>query len=206
MDFITSSEYYNEIIKNIFVIIKSLMESYQHFKCYNSYKSIENAELFLEKLNNPIKYNFKIDNNKYPSVNYIKITSVDLLNDNITNCSNKIISIIIKESLKPVELSVFKNIIFPNLKQLILVKDKIKDISPFFSCEFPILKKLDLAYNEIDNTVIALLKKLNLSELTYLNLFINRITSLEIFELIEKYNKLTSFYIGENKFETENNP
>ena len=206
MDFITSSEYYNEIIKNIFVIIKSLMESYQQFKCYNSYKSIENAELFLEKINNPNKYNFQIDKNTYPSINYIKITSADLLNDNITNFSNKIISIIIKESPKPIELSAFKNIIFPNLKQLILVKDKIKDISPFFSCEFPILEKLDLAHNEIDNTVIALLKKLNLPELNFLNLFINKITSLEILELIEKFNKLTTLYIGENKLETENNP
>ena len=204
MDFITSSEYYNEIIKNIFIIIISLMESYQQFKCYNSYKSIENAELFLEKINNPNKYNFKIDENKYPSVNYIKITSVDLLNDNITNFSDKIMSIIIKESSKPIELSAFKNIIFPNLKQLILVKDKIQDISPFFSCEFPILEKLDLANNEIDNTVITLLKK-NLPELTYLNLFVNKITSLEILELIEKFNKLTTLYIGENKFETENN-
>jgi len=99
----------------------------------------------------------------------------------------------------------FKNIIFPNLKQLILFKDKIKDISPLFSCEFPILEKLDLAHNEIDNTVIAFLKRLNLSELTYLNLFVNKITNLEILELFGIYNKLTSFYIGENKFEIENN-
>ena len=111
----------------------------------------------------------------------------------------------IKESQRPIELLAFKNIIFPNLKQLILFKDKIKDISQLFSCEFPILEKLDLAHNEIDNTVIAFLKRLNLSELTYLNLFVNKITNLEILELFGIYNKLTSFYIGENKFEIENN-
>ena len=205
MDFITSNEYINEIIKNIFLIIKSIMESYQQFKCYNSYKSIENAELFLEKLNYPRKYNFKIEKNKYPPINLIKITSVDKLNDTIIKSLNNIVSINIKKSNVSVELSSFKDKKFSNLKELILVSNQIKDISPLFSCEFPILEKLDLADNEIDNSVIELLKKLNLPGLTYLNLFVNKITNLEIFEIIERYTKLSSFYIGENKFETNKN-
>ena len=95
---------------------------------------------------------------------------------------------------------------FPNLKQLSLVTDNITDISPLFSCEFPIIEKFDLADNNINNSVIELLKKLNLQSLTYLNLFKNKITNLEIFELIEKYSKLIYFYIGENKFNYNNNP
>ena len=205
MDFITSNDYINDILKNVFFVIKSLMETYQQFKCYNSYKSIENAEQFLEKLNYPIKHNFKIDTNEYPSINLIKITSAETLNDKVINLTNNIVSINIKKSQVLIELSSFKDKKFPNLKELILVSNHIKDISPLFSCEFPILEKLDLADNEIDNTVIEFLKKLNLPELTYLNLFVNKITNLEIFELIKKYTKLTSFYIGENKFEIDDN-
>ena len=48
------------------------MEGYQKYKCYNTYKSIENAEKFLEKLNNPQEYNFEIDKNKNPFIHLIK--------------------------------------------------------------------------------------------------------------------------------------
>ena len=61
-----------------------------------------------------------------------------------------------------------------------------------------------MADNQIGNTIIDLLEKLNLPELNYLNLFLNKITSLKIFEIIQKYTKLNLFYIGENKFKIEN--
>ena len=95
---------------------------------------------------------------------------------------------------------------FPNLKQLSLVTYNITDISPLLSSEFPILEKFDLADNKINNSVIDLLKKLSLQNLTYLNLYHNKITNLEILELIEKYTKLIYFYIGENKLNYNNNP
>ena len=197
-------EKYNTL-KNIFTIIRSLMETYQKYKCYNSYKSLENAELFLEKINNPSKYNFCFDEEKYDTIKLIKITSSDSLNDSIEKFTNDILAIIIKGSNSTIDLSAFKDKKFPNLKDLSLVSDHIKDISALFSCEFPNLEKFDLADNEIDNSVIELLKVLNLKKLTYLNLFHNKITNLEIFELIENYSELTTFYIGENKFNYNDN-
>ena len=41
--------------------------------------------------------------------------------------------------------------------------------------------------------------------MTFLNLFMNKITSLEIFEVIKTFKNLTTFYIGENKLDIHNN-
>ena len=190
-----------EKIENIFKVINSLMEDYQKYKCYNTYKSIENAEKFLEKLND---HQIEITETKKPLIHLLKITSEDTLKNNVINFNNNIRSIVIKDSKSKIDLSIFINKKFPELKELTLVSNKIEDISPLFSCEFPFLERLDLADNQIDNTIIELLEKSNLPELNFLNLFINKITSLKIFEVIKKFSKLTSFFIGENKFKIEN--
>ena len=87
-----------------------------------------------------------------------------------------------------------------------LLSDKCNDISPLFSCEFPVLEILNLGDNEINNTIIDLLKKLSLPELTYLNLYSNKITDLKLFEVINKFKKLKHFFAGENQFELDKNP
>ena len=75
------------------------------------------------------------------------------------------------------------------------------DISPLFSCQFPVLENLDLENNGIDNTIIKLLEKLNLPELKILNLYKNKITDEKIFALVQKYHKLEHFFLGENPIE-----
>ena len=191
------------IIQNIFIIIKSLIEDYPTNKCYNSYKSLENAEKFLIKLND---LNFNFNKIKYPYSKLIKIIKEKELNNNVTNFWENIISINIKESEVKIDLTKFKNKNFKNLKELVLEKDKIDDISPLFSCEFPVLEILNIERNNlVENTIIDLLENLKLPNLIYLDLFSTNITNLKIFELIKKFKKLKHFFIGQNKFEINHN-
>ena len=192
-----------EKIQKVFQLINCIIENFQLYKCYNLYKSLENAEVFLIKIND---INFKIDNNEYPYIKLLKIKSDEGFNKNIIDFSQKIVSINIIECEGRIDLSSFKNIRFLNLKELTLLSDKCNDISPLFSCEFPVLEILNLGDNEINNTIIDLLKKLSLPELTYLNLYSNKITDLKLFEVINKFKKLKHFFAGENQFELDKNP
>ena len=184
-------------IKYIFLIIKALIQFYNDYKCFNFYISIKNAEKFLEK----IKDNFKFHEDKSIKFEHkIKITSEEALYAN-KDFIKDILSINIEHSKNSLNLELFKNIEFPILEELILVGDKIKDISPIFSCKYPKLKKLHLEDNQIDNNIIEYLNNAKLDELTFLSLYVNKITSLEIFDVIKNFKKLTSFHIGENKFD-----
>ena len=183
-----------EKIEDIFLVIKNLMHFYQEYMCYNFYQSIENAEIFLEKVNDDSEFG---EHNKYFYLRTIKL--IENLKQ-IKDFSN-ILSINIIYSLDPLDLSIFEKRNFPYLEQLILTNLRIKDISALLSCQFPVLKKLNLENNLIDNKVIEILKKISLPEITYISLYVNNITSLEIFDVIKRFSKLTSFHIGENKFD-----
>ena len=179
----------------IFRIIKCYMNNYEKYKCYNLYKSIENAKIFLEQINNN-----KSNSNTFQAdyKNYLKINSEEELLEQIF-FSSKISSINIQYKGK-MNMSIFYKRDFGNLEELILVGNKIKDISSLSSNNFPHLKTLNLAFNDLDSSIIPILKKLNLPELTELNLYKNKITDIKIFSLIKKMTKLKLFYIGENKF------
>ena len=199
---IKESNIYNKDQKHkiidIFQLINIILNFYPQYKCYNFYRTIENAEKFLEK----IKNNFIFG--KHEDFIFLrKITSEKNL-EQIKDFSD-IISINIKYSQFPIDLAIFKDKKFPYLKTLKLVGTKIDNILPLFSCEFPVLEILHLERNEIDNTIIDLLKQVNLPNLLYLSLFVNKITNIQIFEVIEKFNKLKAFHIGENKFDFVNN-
>ena len=68
-------------IQNILIIIKSLMDNYESLKCYSLYKSLENGEIFLIKLNNN-NFDLTLEENKIEYSNKKKITSKNEL-DNI---------------------------------------------------------------------------------------------------------------------------
>jgi len=97
-------------------------------------------------------------------------------------------------------MSIFYKRDFGNLEKLILIGNKIKDISSLSSNNFPHLKTLILENNDLDSSIIPILKKLNLPELNQLSLYKNKITDIKIFSLMKKFTKLKLFYIGENKF------
>ena len=63
-----------------------------------------------------------------------------------------------------------------------------------------------MAVNDLDSSIIPILKAFNLPELIELNLYKNKITDIKIFGLIKGFTKLLRFFIGENKFiKDENN-
>jgi len=64
----------------IFRIIKCFMNNYNKYKCYNLYKTIENAKIFLEQIYYKIS-NFETSNIEY--YNYLKINSEEELLEKI---------------------------------------------------------------------------------------------------------------------------
>ena len=190
-------------IQKVFHVIKCLKENFEEYKCYNLYKSLENAEIFLKRIND---INFKIDEGVYKYLHLKKITSDEGFGKEIKDSFKEIASINIKDCKRGINLSAFENKNFDNLKELTLEKDNCNNISPLFSCEFPVLEILNLEDNGIDNTIIDLLKKLNLPELKHLNLYSNKITDLKTPEAIKKFKKLKLFFIGENKIDIYKNP
>ena len=179
----------------IFRIIKSFMNNYEKYKCYKLFKSIENAKNFLEKINNN---NINSETFQITYKNSLKISSEEELNSQKFFSSG--ISSINIQYKKEINMSIFDKTDFRNLEELILVGNNIKDISFLSSNSFPQLKILNLAVNNLDSNIIPILEKLNLLELTDLNLYKNNITDTRIFGLIKRYTKLKLFYIGENKF------
>ena len=184
-----------EKIKDIFSVIKAIIYFYKEYKCYNFYKSIESAEKFLDK----VKSNFNFGKHE-DYFHFIKITSEKNL-DKIKNFSQNILTINIMHSENPIDLSYFENINFSHLEELVLVNDKINDVKSLFCCKFPSLKKFHLENNLIGNEVIELFKNVEFPEITFISLYVNKITNLEIFNTISKFGTLKAFHIGENKFD-----
>lgn len=123
----------------ILKIIKCFMNNYEKYKCYNLYKSIENAKKFLEKINNN-ELNMQYFQEDYN--NKLKIASEEELSSQIF-FSSKMYSIDIQYKEK-MDMSIFYNRDFGKLEELILVGNKIKDISSLSPNGFPQLKILNL--------------------------------------------------------------
>jgi Leucine-rich repeat (LRR) protein len=82
---------------------------------------------------------------------------------------------------------------------------KFSNISPLFSCKFPVLEYLDLEKNNINNTIIDLFLIKKFYKLKFLSLYKNNITDEKIFDLIKNCKKLKTFFIGENPIEFDPN-
>ena len=149
----------------------------------------------MEQINND-KSNLETSQVEYKK--YLKINSEEELLEKIF-FSFILFSINIQYNVK-MNMSIFYKRDFGNLEELALIGNKIKDISSLSSNKFPHLKTLNLENNDLDSSIIPILKKLNLPELTKLSLNKNKITDIKIFGLIKKFTKLKLFYIGENKF------
>ena len=206
--------YYNNIkdvkkekIQNVFKVINCIIETFEKYKCYNLYKSIENAEIFLKKIND---INFIFDDKDYPLINLLKITTDKEFAENINNFSENIISIHLTQIENKIDLSLFQNKKFLHLKDLTLISDKFKedkeDIYSLSSSEFPVLEILSLGDNNFGNKIIDVLDKLNLPKLIFLNLYSNNITDIKLFDVIKKFEKLKHLFVGENPFKIEENP
>ena len=99
------------------------------------------------------------------------------------------------------DLSIFIDMKLNYLQKLELKENKIRDITPLKNCGFAELKFLDLEENELDNKSLDILLKLNIPGIIYLSLFNNKITSIRIFEILDHYKTLRTFYMGKNKLD-----
>ena len=194
-------------LKNVFIVIRSIIENYKKYKNYYSVKSIENAEKFLIKIINQEEYNFKFSTEKGKYINLKRQTSAENFETNIKHHSEQIRDISLKyiEEKGQINFSLLNNINFINLKELIIRGMKFNDISPLLSCKFPALEHIDFEKNSIDNTIIIFLEKLDSTELKVLNLFKNNITDEKIFYVVNKFKKLNIFFLGENPIKFDPN-
>ena len=189
---------------NIFKVIRCIIEHYKKSKNYNSYKSIKNAEKFLKKLYNG-EYKFVNNTKKVKYINLIKQTSEKDFDKNILNHSDLIREISIKYIENNINFTLLENHNFKNLKTLIIRGMKFSNISPLFSCKFPVLEYLDLEKNNINNTIIDLFLIKKFYKLKFLSLYKNNITDEKIFDSIKNCKKLKTFFIGENPIEFDPN-
>ena len=107
----------------------------------------------------------------------------------------------IKINCENFDLSIFIDMKLNFLQKLELKENKIRDITPLKNCGFAELKFLDLEENELDNKSLDILLELNIPGIIYLNLFNNKITSIRIFDLLEHYKTIRTFYIGKNRLD-----
>ena len=200
---ITNNSTYNQIyIKNI---LKSLIKDYKNYPNYLAYKTIKNAAEFLNKSilpasNEPLE--LTVLKNIF-SFNSLK----QCLND--TNSFYKI-EIDGRETKEIFEnLDIFLNKVFNELVKLEIKNIKgLKDIKALTTCFFPNLIKLFLSDEDLNNTCIDILKsmKKNIPNIKIISLSNNKITSPEIFEVINEFQTLEKFYIGCNELDLNKLP
>ena len=200
---ITNNSTYNQIyIKNI---LKSLIKDYKNYPNYNAYKTITNAAEFLNKSilpasNEPLK--LTVLKNIF-SFNSLKQS----LND--TNSFYKI-EIDGRETKEIFEnLDIFLNKVFNELVKLEIKNIKgLKDIKALTTCFFPNLIKLFLSGENLNNTCIDILKSMKkiIPNIKFISLYNNKITSPEIFEVINEFQTLEKFYIGCNELDLNKLP
>ena len=106
-------------------------------------------------------------------------------------------------------LDIFLNKVFNELVKLEIKNIKgLKDIKALTTCFFPNLIKLFLSDEDLNNTCIDILKsmKKNIPNIKIISLSNNKITSPEIFEVINEFQTLEKFYIGCNELDLNKLP
>ena len=96
------------------------------------------------------------------------------------------------------DLSFMKNSKLFHLKRLELRVNNIIDISPLIECSCFSLLNLNISHNQLNNDCIEILLKAKFDNLQKLILFDNKITTVQIFKLGEKFPNLKKFHIGKN--------
>ena len=185
---------------NFIRIIRVILEVYKdfHFPCYNLYRCINNIYDSLKKGKEDDSQVIKYDKTmkEYFKVRLSKELK-KVLEKNKNGDAIKTIRIN-KKNLNC--LDILSNKDFKSLIQLELSDNNIEDLTPFLNSKFPVLEELNLSMNKINDENANKLFKLDIPNLTYLNLYFNNLRKYDIFKHIYVFKKLTKLYIGLNRF------
>ena len=180
-------------------IIRLILEVYEEYPCYNLYRCINNIYNSLKKETKDddvqiIKYR------KTMKV-YFKVRLLKELKKVLKKNKNG-------DALKSIRinkknfncLDILSNKDFKSLIQLELSDNNIEDLTPFLNSKFPVLEELNLSMNKINDENANILFKLDIPNLSYINLYYNNLRKYDIFKQIHVFKKLKKFFIGLNKF------
>ena len=184
------NKYYSDEIKNTFFVIKLILIDFNQYPCYFSYRSIENASIFLDKLRTN-----KLNNQIQIFEKILKKCSLANINE------QNIITIEINHSDFN-DISILTNKCFINLKKISLSYNHITNIRPLATINAPLLSWINLSINYIGDESLYLIEKIikKFDKLEILNLNDNKFTNPDIFSFLEGKKNLTKFYIGRNLF------
>lgn len=183
---------------NFLEIIRIILEVYENYRCYNLYRCINNIYDSLKKENednNQIIVHDKI------MKEYFKVRFSKELKKVLEKNKNG-------DALKSIRINkkyfnsfdILSNKDFKNLKLLELSDNNIEDLTPFLNYKFPVLEELNLSMNKIDDENANKLFKIEIPNISFINLYYNNLRKYDFFKHIHVFRKLTKLFIGLNKF------
>jgi Leucine-rich repeat (LRR) protein len=184
--------------KKFLCIIQLILICYKYYFCYNIYQTLNLMHDFItiEEIN-------RINNNEN-SIKQKELINVKEKREIICLYDKKY-----HEKIKSIEIikcnfyniNILADSNFLNLEVLSLSNDNIINIKPLLSMKAPNLKKLNLSSNKITDDYIDIIKDLNFPELNFLSLSRNYFHKYKIFNCFKNHEKLSTLYLGSNKFE-----
>ena len=195
-----------EIIKDgdkyiIFLkIIRVILEVYEYYPCYNGSISINNIYNFLAE-------NINISNDKQvikheKMKEYYKVKLEKQLRQVLENKNEDILRAI-RINKKNFYLDMLSNINFKSLISIELSDNNIEDLTPLLNSKFPVLNKLNLSTNKIDDENANKIFKIEMPNLSFLNLYENNLTKFDFFKNIHIFRNLKKLFTGFNQFNEE---
>ena len=175
----------------LIILISSIIKNYYDYPNYNIIDNIKNFHEKLKNINNSVKEEFDIQNNKEIK-NQLEY---EALNNDEREYIKKI-EIIAKNN----DIKFLKNAILTNLEEINMSSNNIDNIEPLITAKFNNLKKLNLSINLINDSMIDVIAKLDFNNLENLNLSYNYFTQFNLFKSIEHFKNLKKFIIGSNDF------
>ena len=182
-------------------IIRLILEVYEKYPCYNLYRCNSNIYNSLKKGNKD--NNQIIIHDKVMKV-YFKVRLLKELKKVFEKNKNGDALKTIRINKKCFDcLDILSNNNFKNLIQLELSDNNLKDLTPLLKSKFPVLEELNLSMNKINDENANKLFKINMPNISYINLYYNDLKKYDIFKNFHVFKKLTKLFAGLNKFNKE---
>ena len=189
--------------KQLLLIAKFILIYFENYKCYNTYKNIENLVKFTSEEEKKVKnqeYSGKVvETKKYIKIRHLR--DLKYIIENNVDQINNIESIII-QSQNFYDLKIFETKkSFDSLQVLDLKNNNISDISALSSKAFPRLISLSFSINRLSDDSLKKIHNLceGIKSLQDLILSRNNFTKYELLKGWNKYKNLKKLYIGINR-------